>query len=187
MEAPQLLKYTEIVRDLARRSTGQNWYLYDQQFRMLRETVQIPWGRLHTEFWVMASNAPTQRPFRNNFRQPRNTQHSTLSRGRKFLEFTCWTYNRRGICGERTCRFQHKCGLCKGSHPANNCTSQGRPSTQNTGGGKVTPDQHYHQTQPLLLTEQTVHTQIRNQEHSKITTPVKVEVLKRLLLGYQNK
>lgn len=56
-----------------------------------------------------------------------------------------------------------------------------------TQGGKVTPDQHYHQTQPLLLAEQTIHTQIRNQEHSKITTLVKVEVLKRLLLGYQDK
>ena len=42
IEAPQLLKYAEIVRDLARRSTGLSWYLYDQQFRMLRETVQIP-------------------------------------------------------------------------------------------------------------------------------------------------
>ena len=29
MEAPQLLKYTEIVRDLARRSPGQSWYLYN--------------------------------------------------------------------------------------------------------------------------------------------------------------
>ena len=49
-EAPHLLKYTEIVRDLAKRSPGLSWYIYDQQFQMLRETVQIPWGRLHTEF-----------------------------------------------------------------------------------------------------------------------------------------
>ena len=84
MEAPQLLKYTEIVRDLARRSPGQSWYLYNQQFRMLRETVQISWGRLHTEFWVMASNSPAQRPFRNNFRPSRNMRYTPLSKGKKF-------------------------------------------------------------------------------------------------------
>ena len=133
MEAPQLIKYTEIVRDLARRSTGQSWYLYDQQFRMLRETVQIPWGRLHTEFWVMASNSPSQKPFRNNFRQTRSTQFNPSARNRKFHEYTCWAYNRRGICGERSCKFQHRCGLCKGSHPATNCTAQTRSPTQYTG------------------------------------------------------
>ena len=138
IEAPQLLKYAEIVRDLARRSTGLSWYLYDQQFRMLRETVQIPWGRLHTEFWVMALNTPTQRPFRNNFRQFRNTQQSSSNKGRKFHDFTCWTYNRRGFCGDRTCRFHHKCGLCKGSHPATNCTSQGRSTPQNAGSQNIT-------------------------------------------------
>lgn len=134
MEAPQLLKYTEIVRDLARRSLGLSWYLYDQQFRMLRETVQIPWGRLHTEFWIMASNSPSQRPFRNNFRTSRNLRFNSQSRNNKFIEFTCWTYNRRGFCGDRACKFQHKCGLCKGPHTATNCTSQGKSALQPSRG-----------------------------------------------------
>ena len=77
MEAPHLLKYTEIVRDLARRSPGLSLYLYDQQFRMLRETVQIPWGRSHPEFWVMASNSHMQRPFRSNFRSSRTQSFSS--------------------------------------------------------------------------------------------------------------
>ena len=139
MEAPQLLKYTEIVRDLARRSFGLSWYMYDQQFRMLRETVQIPWGRLHTEFWLMASNSPSQRPFRNNFRSSRNWRFNSQSRNKKFIEFTCWTYNRRGFCGDRACKFQHKCGLCRGPHPATNCTSQGKSAMQLTRGQNSNP------------------------------------------------
>ena len=67
-EAPQLLKYAEIVRDLARRTQNLSWYTYDQQFRTLRETVQIPWGRIHTEFWIMASHSQPQRSFRPTFR-----------------------------------------------------------------------------------------------------------------------
>ena len=45
VEAPQLLKYAEIVRDLARRNTGQAWLVYDQQFCMLHENHLIPWDR----------------------------------------------------------------------------------------------------------------------------------------------
>ena len=57
------------------------------------------------------------------------------------------------------------------------------PQHKTQGEGKVTPDQHYHQTQPLLLTEQTVHTQIPNQEHSKLQNPSRLKSLKGSYLG----
>ena len=132
-EAPQLLKYAEIVRDLARRTQNLSWYTYDQQFRTLCETVQIPWGRIHTEFWIMASHSQPQRYFRPTFRTSRYNRNQAYPRNRKYIENTCWSYNRRGFCGERTCRFLHKCGACKGNHPASNCTTQPR-TLQNTGG-----------------------------------------------------
>lgn len=130
MEAGQLLKYVEIVRDLARRSHGMSWYVYDQQFRMLRETVPIPWGRLHTEFWVMASNLPTQRATRQSFRPYRSNRSNNQTK--KFLEKTCWNYNRRGFCGDHSCTFQHKCGYCRGQHSAQNCSQQSRKLQPNT-------------------------------------------------------
>ena len=139
VEAPQLLKYAEIVRDLARRNPGQAWLVYDQQFRMLRENHLIPWDRLHTEFWLMSANAPFQTrqarsPFRS-FRPNRFNQNQT--RNTKFIEQTCWTYNRRGFCGENSCKFQHRCGFCRGSHSALRCrinrntTQQGNTSNPN--------------------------------------------------------
>ena len=139
VEAPQLLKYAEIVRDLARRNPGQAWLVYDQQFRMLRENHLIPWDRLHTEFWLMSANAPFQtRQARSQFRSFRpNRFNQNQTRNTKFIEQTCWTYNRRGFCGENSCKFQHRCGFCRGSHSALRCrinrntTQQGNTSNPN--------------------------------------------------------
>ena len=103
---------------------------------MLRETVPIHWGRLHTEFWVMASSTPNFRLNRQPFRA--NNQ------GRKFLGRTCWTDNRRGFCGDQSCSFQHKCGYCRGAHPAQSCGQQGRrhpmgsnPGNQQQNSGQI--------------------------------------------------
>ena len=120
IEASQLLKYAEIVRDLDRRNPGQAWLVYDQQFRMLPENHLIPWDRLLAEFWLMSANASFQTcqarsPFRS-FRPNRFNQNQT--RNTKLIEQTCWTYNRRGFCGENSCKFQHRCGFCRGSHSA---------------------------------------------------------------------
>jgi hypothetical protein len=48
-EAPDLMKYAEVVRDLAAR--GANWRFYDTQFRSLRQTRahEMPWGTTHFE------------------------------------------------------------------------------------------------------------------------------------------
>ena len=91
-EAPQLLKYAEIVRDLARRTQNLSWYTYDQQFCTLRETVQIPWSRIHTEFWIMASHSQPQRSFRPTFQTSRYNRNQAYPRNRKYIENTCWSY-----------------------------------------------------------------------------------------------
>ena len=67
-ETPQLMKYGEIVRDLAIRRPGLAWSYYDCQFRQFRESHTIPWDRLHTEFWVMACTEPAHHPVSRPFR-----------------------------------------------------------------------------------------------------------------------
>ena len=44
---PQLMKYCEVVRDLA--SKGGDWHWYDEQFRYVRQSApeQYPWDRIH--------------------------------------------------------------------------------------------------------------------------------------------
>jgi hypothetical protein len=49
-ETPALMKYGELVRDLAAKNNGNAWSRYDYQFRSLREQAPIPWDRMHTEF-----------------------------------------------------------------------------------------------------------------------------------------
>lgn len=46
-ETPRLMKYAEIVRELAVRKS--NFLFYDCQFRMLRESFPFPWDQLHSE------------------------------------------------------------------------------------------------------------------------------------------
>lgn len=48
-EAPALMKYGEIIQDLAGR--GHNWKFYDENFRFLRQAhhAALPWDRMHGE------------------------------------------------------------------------------------------------------------------------------------------
>ena len=65
---PQLMKYCEVVRDLA--AKGGDWHWYDEQFRYVRQSApeQYPWDRIHWELWLQASNTfrkpqpPTNKP-----------------------------------------------------------------------------------------------------------------------------
>ena len=56
-----------------------------------------------------------------------------------------------------------------------------------TQEAKTTLEQHCHHPPTQLLAAQTTSTRNHNLNHSKITTPVKVEFLKKLLFEYQNK
>ncbi|KAH3862761.1 hypothetical protein DPMN_025735 [Dreissena polymorpha] len=75
----QLLKYMEIVRDLATRCPGPAFQHYDSQFRLFRASVPLPWDRIHTEFWLMASTLSTNTRILSPFvpqDPPLNVDHS---------------------------------------------------------------------------------------------------------------
>lgn len=120
LESQQLLKYMEIVRDLARRRPGLAFLYYDTQFRLLRESIIIPWDRIHTEFWLMACTSlqQPQQSFRSNHQPTRNNNFNS---SRRFLEKTCWNFNKRSQCHNQKCTQPHICGFCRGAHAAYNC------------------------------------------------------------------
>ncbi|XP_052769878.1 uncharacterized protein LOC128209737 isoform X3 [Mya arenaria] len=123
-ETAQLMKYAEIVRDIASRRPGLAFLNYDSQFRMLRQSVLLPWDRLHTEFWLMACTS-FQQPTPQSFRAPRQPLRSFRSspqtHSRPFHSNICWNYNKHSQCRNSHCNFPHICGFCKGQHPAFNC------------------------------------------------------------------
>ena len=55
-ETPALMKYCQIVQDLAARDY--NWSYYDENFRFLRQTQvsQVSWETLHWELWLRSQN-----------------------------------------------------------------------------------------------------------------------------------
>ena len=60
-ESPALMKYGDIVQDLADR--GHNWRFYDENFRFLRQNERsaLPWGNVHWELWLR-SQYSTNKP-----------------------------------------------------------------------------------------------------------------------------
>lgn len=120
LETPNLMKYAEIVRDIASRRPGLAFLHYDTQFRMLRESVLFPWDRIHTEFWLMACTPlQTSQPFRSQRPYPKP---QFQPRHRRFLENTCWNFNKRSQCLNDKCPHPHVCGFCRGNHTAYTCS-----------------------------------------------------------------
>jgi len=138
-ETPALIKYMEIVRDLARKRPGPAFIMYDAQFRHLRESVQIPWDRIHMESWFMATLQPFPGLEQQSFRasRPRSTtRKSKAGRGStpRYHLNTCWPFNRGVGCNGPTCTHPHVCGYCRGPHSAQACkfTSKQSSSTSPT-------------------------------------------------------
>ena len=111
--AAQLMKYCDVVRDLA--SKGGDWHWYDEQFRYLRQSSpeQYPWDQILWELWLRASN-----PFRKSQMQPPTNKrfHSQW-----FPKGTCWAFHAGKHCAG--CQFEHLCFRCGGKHPGGQCSA----------------------------------------------------------------
>ena len=61
-EAPALMKYGEVVQDLAAR--GHNWKFYDENFRFLRQSqpAAFPWINIHWELWMRSQQPIVRKP-----------------------------------------------------------------------------------------------------------------------------
>ena len=113
-ETPALMKYCQIVQDLAARD--HNWSYYDENFRFLRQTQasQVPWVTVHWELWLRSqnysrrtSNVPS---LQSSARSPQ-----TLSVPGGF----CYKFHRGAYCSG--CEFKHVCFKCNGAHRSVNC------------------------------------------------------------------
>lgn len=152
-ETPQLMKYAEVIRDLASRRPGLGWYHYDIQFRQMRQMIKLRWDKLHTELWLTSATASQiqspafqsstfQRPaYRQPFRRYQSQPPSHRTDQPTFLRYSCWSYNRSGSCTRTDCKFTHTCGKCRGPRSANNCRGQSaghsnpnRPQQENSTG-----------------------------------------------------
>ena len=120
-EAPHLMKYSEILHDLAVR--GQNWRYYDENFRFLRHSnvISYSWGHVNWELWLRSQSYQGK--------QRTIDQSSMLSQSRSGPYFHipkgfCYKFHKGVVCSG--CAFKHTCFKCDGNHKAFNCNF--RPS-----------------------------------------------------------
>ena len=129
-ETPRLMKYCEVVRDLAQKSG--DWIWYDEQFRYLRQTApeKYPWDQIHWELWIRASSSfrKTQ-PLTNKQSQPNRSRF----RSQFFPKGTCWAFQAGKHCAG--CQFTHECFKCGANTQVVNSSpsSQSRPNFGSKG------------------------------------------------------
>ena len=84
LKVAALLKYCEVVRDIANKSG--NWRYYDQQFRYLRQTnpEKFPWDRVMWELWNQAIHVTSK--------SPQDHTRNKKTQTRPFLSFP------KGVC-----------------------------------------------------------------------------------------
>ena len=115
-EAPALMKYGEIIQDLAGR--GHNWKFYDENFRFLRQThhAALPWDQIHGELWLK-SQVSLRRPLQNSAPPPKG-KADFVPKG------YCFKFHKDRKCLP-SCTFKHLCYRCEGSHPISKCNFRG--------------------------------------------------------------
>ena len=115
--APALMKYCEIVRDLANKQGHLRWY--DEQFRLLRqsEPKSFPWDNVHWELWFeslpISQSSACLTPANNSVK-------TRTAASMPFPKGFCWKFANGEFCGG--CKFKHNCHKCSGSHRASECT-----------------------------------------------------------------
>ena len=120
-EAPALMKYGEIIQDLAGR--GHNWKFYDENFRFLRQAhhTSMPWDRIQGELWLKSQ--AFVKPLPPNI-PPMSSQPKLDSIPRGY----CFRFHKDKKCNPG-CAYNHNCFKCEGSHPVTKCNFRG-PSKQ---------------------------------------------------------
>ena len=113
-DAPALMKYGSLIRDLAAR--GHNWRSYDENFRFLRQNQvsSLPWGSIHSELWLHAQSSPVNKqPIRGSTsRAPQTDLYVPVG--------FCIKFHKGLDC--TGCNYKHACFKCDGEHRANSCT-----------------------------------------------------------------
>ena len=133
MDAPSLMKYGEVVRDLAAR--GGDWYFYDTNFRHMRQQHfdNMPWGTTHWELWIRSQQFGVHNP---KSHAPRSVQYSSTGTAPFVPKGYCRKFHKGVEC--LGCSFKHQCHKCGVTHPSSKCNfrPQRQPSSTQPRGAR---------------------------------------------------
>ena len=114
-EATALMKYAEVVQDLAAR--GSNWKFYDENFRFLRQSQPqvFTWGCTHWELWMRSQR----------YNSAKSAQSATQSSRPDKPPFGyCFKFSKGAECNG--CKYKHLCYKCEGQHAPQKCNFRGQ-------------------------------------------------------------
>lgn len=110
-EALHLLKYGDTIREIHQLHGDNAFRSYDDQFRQLKESLNVQWQNTIQELRLKA--ATNTRIF-----SPKTTRNSC----QPFWSRFCFQYNSGECCTRNTCSFRHACMQCRGKLPKSKCS-----------------------------------------------------------------
>ena len=118
-----LMTYMNSIKTLSHR--GGDYLTYDQEFRYMRESMNLAWESIHTNLWLDCRDSGKNKSKNSsnnnsdNFRA--KSSNSKPFQGKKHPFGFCFRYHSFGKCGRQNCKFNHKCYECEESHPISRC------------------------------------------------------------------
>ncbi|XP_056008438.1 uncharacterized protein LOC130051107 [Ostrea edulis] len=142
-QALHLLKYCFFIREMHKMLGEGAWRIYDENFRQLKETVNVPWQKPIEELRIKAVtyvSRPAQQPFRKG-----------SSRAQMCF---CYAFNNGEQCQNdlclysQTCHENHSRTSCRGNKKNKSSNIKSRAST--ASGGISAPNTSYPRQAKLL-------------------------------------
>lgn len=133
-ESTKLMKYRQMIINLAHDASVEGALSYDEHFRRWREQDpdNLPWENINTELHSDALATGLNSKSKDSFRS--NGRTGIINAERTKLSFTkhCFTFNNEGVCKDTFCKYGHFCQSCKGNHAKNYCIKKTHSSSYNT-------------------------------------------------------
>ncbi len=139
-QLPHMLEYIQSIRELSQNFGLAAACAYDEQFRRNRQTNLMPWSQIDPNLWLRVSSihlatSQVRRAAPYHTQSPRNNDrnYNTLQVPQGY----CFSYHRRGECGQVKCTYLHNCFRCHAAHPAGDCrtnrANNARPDNNDKG------------------------------------------------------
>ena len=135
----EMLAYQLVIIKASQQYDGLYWRVYDTHFRVnAAASGNRKWSQLDTDLYTRfftgrarevphcllcdaTSHTDAQCPQNTGRKRPQPSHALPAAKRRKWSGNVCFSFNASGSCQFKNCKYEHKCGVCSGNHPAKLC------------------------------------------------------------------
>ena len=143
-QLPHLMTYMSTIKTLAHRNG--DYLKYDEEFRYMRTSMNLPWNTTHAGLWLECRDAPKkQNGNKSSGKNYPNQKFNPSNKKTVHPTGYCFRYHNFGKCGRESCGFLHSCynGLCHNAiHPVFKCPNKDKLSATQNGVASKNPTQN---------------------------------------------